>query len=214
LSAPSKWTDRLGGVAGIVFVGLFLASPFFGGSSFSGPDQTGEAIARDLVDNRFDGLGLSIALVGLAAVAGYWFVAALHTRLNEKGPSTASWAALVGGAATVTSVLMGSGILEAATTVDSLVGDPQVAKTLWLLELGFFNALIAPPLIAFTIGVSIHAMQYRSLPRWVSWTGLVTAAALTANIVLGLGGLASAVGFIWMLAIAAFVTIHPTPAET
>jgi hypothetical protein len=206
--------DWLGGGAGIVFVVLFLASPFFGGSSFSGPDQTGRAIAQDLVDNRFEGLSVSIALVSLAAVAGYWFVGAVHQRLNAREPCTAGWVALGGGVATVTTVLMGAGVLGAATTVDSLVGDPQVAKTLWLLELGFFNTLIGPPLIAFIVGISVHAMQHRSLPRWVSWTGLATAAGLAVNVGLGLGGLAAAIGFIWMTVVAVVIGIGPPPAES
>ena len=211
MTERSTWVERLGGAAGVAFVVLFLASPFFGGSSFPGPDQTGEAIARDLADNRYGGLGINVVLVGLASVAGFWFVSAVHQRLNKTSSSTAGWAALAGGVATMTLVLIGSGILRAAITVESLVGDPQVAKTLWLLEHGFFDALIAPPLVAFILGVSVHTMQHRSLPRWVGWTGLVMAAALTVNILLGFGGLAAAGGFIWMLAVAIYITVRPTP---
>jgi hypothetical protein len=213
MNEEARRADRVGGAAGMAFVALFLASPFFGGSTFDGPDQTGEAIARDLAENRFDGLGLNIALIGLAAVAGFWFVAALHRRLHGQHASTAASAVLVGGMATVMGVLIGSGVVEAATTVDSLVGDPQVAKTLWLLEQGFFSALIAPPMIAFAIGVGVHAIRHRSLPRWVGWTGLLTAVGLTVNIALGLGGLAAAAGFIWVLAVAFVLAIGRAPVE-
>lgn len=201
--------SRLDGATGIAFVGLFLASFYFGADSFSGPDQSAEAIAAELT-RRVDGLRTSVALVALASVAGYWFIALLHRRLARREASAAAWAAFGGGLATVTVILGGAAIKGASVTVDSLGRDPQVAKTLWLLEHGFFDVLIGPPLVVFTSGVSIVSLQRGDPPRWVGWSGIAVTAGLVANIALGLGSL-SVLGFFWVLALAVALTVRGDP---
>jgi hypothetical protein len=90
----------------------------------------------------------------LAAIAGFWFVGSLHLRLTARGPSTAAWAAFGGGVAMVTLLLAGSAIRSAAV-VGSLAGDPQVAKTLRVLEEGF-SVWFGAPLIVFMLGADAH----------------------------------------------------------
>ena len=113
IASGSKWSERAGGVAGVAFVSLFLASGFSGGSSFSGYDNSAAAVAGDLA-KRHEGLETSVALVGLAVIAGLWFVGAVHMRVTSRGSSAAAWAALAGGIATMTFFLAGSAI----TTID------------------------------------------------------------------------------------------------
>jgi hypothetical protein len=204
--------DRTGGFAGVAFVALFMTSVFFGGSDLGGPDQSSEVIAQDLFDNRYGGLRPNIALVGLASFAGIWFVADVHRRLLSISRSAASWAALGGGLMTVVFILATSLFLEAAITAESLVEDPQVAKTLWLLEHASW-ALLGPPLAAFAFGVSIVSLGHGTPPRWIGLSGLVLVAALALNLLLGLGGLA-VVGLLWVLGLAAANTIRPfAPTE-
>jgi hypothetical protein len=95
-STPRWWAGRSGGLAGIAFVLLIVASWFADTTGFKDSDQTAGVITRDLA-NRVGGLETSIGLVGLAAVAGFWFVGSLHLRLTGQGPSTAAWAAFGGG---------------------------------------------------------------------------------------------------------------------
>lgn len=147
LSKRSRWDV---GVAGMAFVVLFLASAFFGGSDLGGPDQPAEVIARDLSENRLDGLRISAALIGLSAIAGYWFVGGLCRRLSARSSSGAVWVVLAGGIAMVTMVLATSAFAQAAIVVDTLANDPQVAKTLWLIEHGSW-AMIGPPQTAFIL---------------------------------------------------------------
>ena len=90
----------------------------------------------------------------LAAIAGFWFVGPLHLRLTARGPSTAAWAAFGGGVAMVTLLLAGSAIRSAAV-VGSLAGDPQVAKTLRVLEEGF-SVWFGAPLIVLMLGADAH----------------------------------------------------------
>lgn len=202
--ADSKW----GAMTGIALVLLFLASTFAGGSELGGPDQTAETIARDLSRNRMDDLRINAGLVGLSAVAGYWFVGDLHRRLSATSTSTATWVALAGGIGMFTMVLATSTFAQAAIVVDTLAPDPQVAKTLWLIEHGSW-ALIGRPQIAFIIGVSVVAVAHRAPPRWYGFTGLVVAVGLVANMMRGLGGLAG-LGLLWVLGLAALLLLHPS----
>ncbi len=205
-STPRSSSGRSGGVAGIAFVTLIFASWVTAASDeFEGVDQTAEAIARDLA-NR-DGLETSIALAGLAAIAGFWFVGSLHLRLTARGPSAAAWAAFGGGLAMVTLFLAGSAITSAAVAVASLSSDPQVAKALWLLEQGFSN-VIGPALIVFMLGVSISSMNRGDPPRWLGYSGVVASVVLVVNSVVGSFNLAVLV-LLWVLALAINMTIRP-----
>ena len=206
--SDSKWSERAGGAAGIAFVSLVIASTFFGGSSFSGYDNSAAAVVGDLA-KRHEGLETSVALVGLAVIAGFWFVGSVHTRLTARGSSTAAWAALGGGIGTMTFFLAGSAITGAAVSVPSLAGDPQVAKALWLLELSFID-VISPALIVFILGVSVVSIRGRDLPRWLGWSGVVGAVGLTVNTALKMGSLA-VLGLFWVLALAITMTVRPQP---
>lgn len=199
-------SHRWVGVAGVAFVVLFFASTFVGGSDLGGPDQPAGTIARDFSENRLDGLRTSAALVGMSAIAGYCFVGGVCRRLSTSS-SSALWIAFGGGVAMVTMVLATSAFAQAAIVVDSLAGDPQVAKTLWLTEHGSW-ALIGAPQTAFIVGVSVIAISERSLLRWYGFTGLVVAVGLVANMAWGLGSLAG-LGLLWVLGFAIILIAHP-----
>ncbi|MDX1450710.1 MAG: hypothetical protein R3246_16800, partial [Acidimicrobiia bacterium] len=199
-SHSSKQSHRDVGVAGIAFVVLFLASTFVGGSDLGGPDQPAEVVAQDLSENRLDALPVSAGLIGLSAIAGYWFVGGLCGRLSTRSSSSAVWVVLTGGIAMVTMVLATSAFAQAAIVVDTLASDPQVAKTLWLIEHGSW-AMIGPPQTAFILGVSIIAIETGDPPRWYGYSGIIVALGLVANLLLGLGGLA-ALALRWVLGLA------------
>ena len=206
-STPQSSSGRSGGVAGIAFVTLIFASWVTAASdAFEGIDQSAEAIARDLANRSLEA---SITLAALAAVAGFWFVGSLHLRLTAHGPSAAAWAAFGGGLAMVTLFLAGSAITSAAVSVASLSSDPQVAKTLWLLEHGFSN-VIGPALIVFILGVSISSMNRGDPPRWLGYSGIVASVVLVVNTVVGSFNLALLV-LLWVLALAINMTIRPQP---
>jgi hypothetical protein len=201
--------DRTGGIAGIAFVTLIFASWVTAASdAFEGIDQSAEAIVRDLANRSLEA---SITLAALAAIAGFWFVGSLHLRLTARGPSTAAWAAFGGGLAMVTLFLAGSAITSAAVSVASLNSDPQVAKTLWLLEHGFSN-VIGPALIVFILGVSISSLNRSDPPRWLGYSGVVASVVLVVNTVVGSFNLALLV-LLWVLALAINMTIRPQPRQ-
>ena len=199
VATSSRWGHRSVGAAGAVFVLSFLVATFVGASELGGPDETAETIARDM-SGRLDDLGANAALVGLSVVAGYWFVGALHRELSGRSASPAVWVAFAGGLGMVTMVLATSAFAQAAILVESLASDPQVAKTLWLVEHGSW-ALIGPPQIAFVIGVSTLAIVEGYPARWLGYSGVLVASGLVFNMAWGLGGLA-ALGLLWVLGLA------------
>lgn len=106
-------------------------------------------------------------------------------------------------------MLATSAFAQAAIVVGTLASDPQVAKTLWLIEHGSW-AMIGPPQTAFILGVSIFA-KTGDPPRWYGYSGIVVAVALIANLLLGLGGLA-ALALLWVLGLAGLLLIRrPEP---
>ena len=123
---------------------------------------------------------MSSALVGVAALAGYAFVAGL-ARGAESGSASAAPRVVFGaGIAMVTMVLATSLFAHAAVMLETLNADPQVAKTLWLIEHGSW-ALIAPPQIAFILGVSAVSLRESRFPRWFGLTGLPVAGSRFTN---------------------------------
>jgi hypothetical protein len=111
----------------------------------------------------------------------------------------------------VTLFLAGSAIASAAVTVGSLASDPQVAKTLWLLQEGFSD-VIGAPLIVFMLGVSIVSINRGDPPRWLGWLGLVATVVLVVNSALETASLAILV-FVWVLTLAVTTTIRPQPRK-
>lgn len=210
-TAPRERAQWVVGVAGIAFVGLFLISTFFGASDLGGPDKPAETIARDMSASRLDGLRVAAGLIGLSAIAGYWFVGGLHRRLASRSSPSAPWVVLGAGIAMVTMVLATSAFAQAVIVVESLDRDPQVAKTLWLMEHGSW-ALIGPPQTAFILGVSAITISGGGLVRWYGYSGFVVAIALVGNMMWGLGSLAG-LGLLWVLGLAVVLLLErPEPA--
>jgi hypothetical protein len=175
-------------------------------------DQTGEAIARDLLENRRDGLQASVFLLSLATFSGFWFLAFLHRRLAADTGSPEGWAALAGGVGLVVGAMALGTILSAALAVDSLTRDPDAAKTLWLLEHGTW-VMIGPALAAFVLGVSVGAIRHGQPHRWFGWAGLVVTAVLLVNMWFGLGS-PVVLGYVWVLAVAISLAIRlPQPGD-
>lgn len=197
-------------MAGVAFVLLVLSSWFVAASESESSDQTAQFIARDLA-NRADVIETGIALATLAAIAGFWFVGSLHLRLTAGGPSTAAWFAFGGGVAMVTLILAGSAISSAAL-VGSLAGDPQVAKTLWVLDEGF-RVWLGAPLIVFMLGVSIVSINRGDPPRWLGWSGVAATVVAVVNSVLDRRVTLALLVFLWVLALAVTMTIRPQPRQ-
>ena len=175
--------DIAGPLTGIVFVVLLILSFEIRGSARDDLDgyitDTSAAEAANVLVDRRDQIanGSFIGLFGLVFFFG--FLAYFRSRL-QRAEGKGGW---------LTSMAYGGGLVSAAvmlvlisldlatTAVRDYGPDTQVAKA--LIVLGWRNVwMLAPPMIAFTLGASLVIVRYAALPRWIGWIGFPVAVTL------------------------------------
>ena len=105
-----------------------------------------------------------------------------------------------GGGLITIAVFLVMASLELATTSVSPTVDTQVAKTFFVHQWNYI-LVIAPPMIAFTLGASLVIVRYAALPRWIGWVGFVVAISLL------LPWIGAFVTIIWILIVSIFLLI-------
>ena len=147
------------------------------GGNPADPDSA-EEIAAHFRDHQ----GAILAAGTLHALGAFfflWFLATLGTAMKAAGESIA-WlrtAALVGGIAAGTMMLALTGPQTTGATTDDELVSPEAATAFWRLSHGFFvGAEFA--FAVFVAAVSLAALAGFLLPRWLAWSGLVTALIL------------------------------------
>jgi hypothetical protein len=192
--------DRMGrfsGWAGVGFVLLLVASWFTAPSGFEAVEQSGESIALDF-SARADMFALRTALLFVSTFLGFWFVGDVHTRM--RGLRSVASTALIAGGVMIGILIVEMGLETAAYALPSLEADPDVAKTLFLIEWSFSGAIV-PAMAAFMSAVIVASLRSDVFPSWLGWTGIGAMAILAVNVALQTASLAI-VAFIWVLALA------------
>ena len=201
--------ERLGGIAGVLFFVVLVAS-FFTPETPDADDPTGE-IVRQLADDR-TGVIAGVYLGGLATVFFLIYVGALWSRLrrHEPGPGPSVLVAL-GGLGTGVIILIANAVLYATVEAADDRREPEAVRALFQLDevvflvLGFTSAV-------FYAGAALSGTWSRGLPRWLSASAAVLALAFLVCL-LGLfsedeeggvlGGIffiAVLLNFLWILA--------------
>ncbi|MFQ6030174.1 MAG: hypothetical protein ACE5Q6_22095, partial [Dehalococcoidia bacterium] len=107
------------------------------------------------------------------------FLAYFRSRL-QRAEGEGGWLtsmAYGGGLVTAAVMLVFISLDLATTAVWDYGPDTQVAKALIALEWRYVWVL-APPMIAFTLGASLVIVRYAALPRWIGWIGFPVAVTL------------------------------------
>ena len=171
----------VGPLTGIVFVVLLLLSVGIRGdlrADLEIDSTSADETANVLVD-RLDQVrnGSYIGLFGLVFFFG--FLAYFRSRLQQAEGEGGWLTSMAYGGGLVTAAVMLVFIsLDLATTAVSDYGsDTQVAKALIALRWKYVWVL-APPMIAFTLGASLVIVRYAALPRWIGWIGFPVAVTL------------------------------------
>jgi cytochrome bd-type quinol oxidase subunit 2 len=162
----NRW-QRLGGLAGIVFVALFIANLFT--PSTPDADDPSSGLAREIADDR-TGHVFSVYLDGLSLVAFLIFLAALWSLLRRAEPEPgASLVALLGGLALSTIVLVSGGVYLALVEAADERREPAAIRALLELDsIIFIPAGFA--IVALYAGIALSAIPTRSLPSWLGWS--------------------------------------------
>ena len=202
----------VGPLTGIVFVVLLVLSVGISGSVRDDIDDsitsTSSAEAANVLADRRDQvrIGSTIGLFGLLFFFG--FLAYFRSRLQQaEGEGGWLTSMAYGGGLVSAAVMLVFISLDLATTAVSDYGpDTQVAKTLIALQWRYLWVL-APPMIAFTLGASLVIVRYAALPRWIGWIGFPVAVTLFIPWI----GFPVAVAWVLVVSIALLIQAGRTP---
>lgn len=176
--------QRLGGIAGIVFVALFVTDLFTPGTPDLSDPTAG--LAAQIADER-GGHMLSVYLSSLGVMAFLVFLGALWSVLRRaEGEAGASIVAVLGGVVLAAMILVGNGIYLALVEAADEAREPVAIRA--LLELD--GALFIPAGFALGLlyaGIALSSISTGSLPRWLGWS----AAGFAAVFVVALLGVFS-----------------------
>jgi hypothetical protein len=197
----SQW-QRIGGIAGLVFVLLFLGNLFT--PSTPDGDDASSTFAPAIADDR-TGHVFSIYLDGLGMVFFLAFLASLYGLLRRAEPEAGpSLLALVGGLVLSGVVLVSSGVYFALVEAADEGREPAAVRALFELD----SAIFIPAGFALDVlyaGIALSSLSTRSLPGWLGWTAAAFAAIFAVSM-LGLfsdddeGGVLGIVFFMALLA--------------
>lgn len=169
--------DRLGGEAGILFVGFFFVSKIFVPEGPSFENAAPDEIRAYYADHQ-DALRLSVLFGSLALTFFLWFGAVLRSQLAQAEGPQPTYATLANGAAILYAgfLILGLWLSNAAwglgdtsdTAVQSLHALQNV-DNLALEASRFF-------LVLFLGAVGFVLVQTGVYPKWLGWAGIALAA--------------------------------------
>jgi hypothetical protein len=192
--------ERLAALAGLAFVVLYIAAFTLG---IEVGDSNREILRYYASSSHRAKEIVAFFLIGFAALSLVVFATALRSLIARAEQETSMLAALAwaGGIACAVLVLAGNAVSRATAYTaldDKFRLDPNTRRL--FEDTGFLlfasGSLAAILLVA---AVSLAALRYGVLPRWLGWAGFPAAALLTLGIVF-LGFLVFA---LWVLAVSA-----------
>jgi hypothetical protein len=173
----SIWRGRrAAAVAGIVFAVLVMAALVMMGIATSGGESF-ETLRAD--SQRRTLIRVSLNLIPFAGIAFLWFIGVVREQLGEIEDRLFS------------TVFLGSGLLFLAmlflsavnmSSLLEMLGGPSVSPDVWEYGLSSTRVLVSVYAMrmaaVFTLSVSTVGLRTASIPRWVSYAGILVALTL------------------------------------
>jgi hypothetical protein len=170
-----RW-QRLGGLTGIVFSALLVATLF--APSEPDADEPTSTIAQAISEDRTAHVFFTYVGV-IAAVLFLFFVAALWSLLRRAEPEAgASMVALMGGLGFSVMEIGRHGAFLALVEAADKEREPAAIRALLELDNTLFAGSVAA-LVAFHAGVALSVIPLRSLPAWLGWWAAALALLFT-----------------------------------
>ena len=201
---PRGW-ERWTALAGLAYVVLYIAA--FGMGIEVGPSD------REILDYYADSGHrtkelIAFFLIASAALAFVVFALGLRTLIARVEPPTGALAPMVfgSGVGSATLVLAGNALSRATAFAAGEDVFELDANTRRLFETSGFLLLVSGALAAIllVVAVSLAALRYGVLPRWLGWAGFVFAALLP----LAIGFIGFLVLFLWVLIVCGVLAIR------
>jgi hypothetical protein len=177
-SRAREW-DRIAGVAGLVFIALFIAS-FFTPETPSATDPV-DQIAAALIDDR-TGHQWSLFFGFIADIAVFVLLAGLWSRLRRwEGPAGLPTALFgLAAAAFMSAILVSEGLYLALV---QFAGEIDAASLAVLAALdNTVGAVVLPAGAAMFLGLAAAIVSTRAFPAWLGWLAAVTAVLLVVSL--------------------------------
>ena len=177
-----EW-ERWAGLAGFMFVVLYVAA-FAMGIEVGDSDEDILSYYRSSAHRTKE--IVAFFLIAGAALSLVVFAAGLRSLIAkvEGRPRTLTAISWAGAMACATLILAGDAVSRTpafASMDDNFKLDPNTARL--ANDMGFLlYASAALAAILFVVGVSLSALRYGVLPRWLGWAGFVFAVLLTLGI--------------------------------
>jgi len=200
--------ERWGALAGILYVVLYLVA-FALGIEVGASDRE---IAEYYGDSGHRAKEIAaFFLIAAAALAFVILTLALRTLIvRREGSSPLAALAWAGGLAYAVLLLAGNAVSRAtafAAMDDVFTLDPDTRR---LAEAAGFLLFVSGALAAIllVVAVSLAALRFGILPRWLGWAGFVVAALLP----LAIGFIGFLVLFAWVLAVSVALALRRPPS--
>jgi hypothetical protein len=202
--------ERTAAVAGFAFVALYVAA-FALGIEVGDSDQ-------EILDYYADSGNRAKEVVAFFFIAGAAlgvavFATALRSIIARLERERALLAALAwaGGIACGALVLAGNAVSRATAFAAMDSGFQLDIDTRDLFETAGFLLVVSGALaaIVLVVGVSLAALRYGALPRWLGWAGFVVAVLLP----LAIAFVGFLVFLVWVLAASAVLALRPSPGS-
>lgn len=171
--------DRIAGIAGLIFIALFIAGVFTPSTPMATdpPDQ----IAAELITDR-TGHQWSLLLGFLADIAVFVLLAGLWSRLRRwEGPAGILTDLFALAAAAFMAVILVSGGLYLALVQYAGELEPTSLAALAALD-NTVGAVVLPAGAAMFLGVAAAIVSTRALPAWLGWLAAVAAVVMTVSL--------------------------------
>jgi hypothetical protein len=204
--------ERLGPLAGIIAVVLFVVGVFLSEGMTNPPDDDAAAQAfLDYYQDEEGGILVAGWVFQLGAVFFLWFLGSLRVRLlaaeGRVGRLTAT--AFAAGIVTATcALLLPASDMAGALSKDEITPDGAVVFNN-LGDMFFLGAEFASAVFLAAAGLII--LSSRMLPRWLGWVSLVFALWL---LIAPIGWAALLFGVpLWILVVSVLLYLRPAVAE-
>jgi len=192
--------ERMGALAGVVFVGLVVTGALIGGSPPT-PSDSSDVIVSYFRDNQ-DNLRVGSYLSGLALVPFLVFLGTVFGRLRraEGGSGRVSGIALTGGVATVAVAM----IANSAGAYAAL--HPAASPAFFRLSTIMFG-YVGFGIAVFVAATSMVVLRHAYLEAWFGWVGAVLSVAWLAGAaaVSSANDTVNAIGFVTFLVWAVWI---------
>ena len=165
---------RLDAATGIAAVAIYLVALALPGTP-PGADDTADAIARHLTDNR-DQILIATFLAGLAATFFIWWLGSLRywLRRGEAGEGRLSAAAFLGGGVALALTLTGAAVEAGLAFKVGGQGDQGLVRALFDIRSALYS-LAGFGFAALIAAASCSGARSGKLPRTAYWSGSVIA---------------------------------------